>query len=159
MAAGRVDAHRVAPPCSAPPPHPLQVCKAGQPSIRKIFLTRHGQSEYNVRELLGGDSNISAKGEMYAVLLPAALLTRLPEGEGARLSVWTSTLKRTIQTAQNLPFPKLQWCACLPATFPTAPCPSPPPHPCTPTRAACAQEGAGRDQRRRVRRHDVRGDR
>ena len=25
------------------------------------------------------------------------------------VSVWTSTLKRTIQTAEHLPFPKLRW--------------------------------------------------
>ena len=25
------------------------------------------------------------------------------------VSVWTSTLKRTIQTAELLPFPKLRW--------------------------------------------------
>ena len=28
------------------------------------------------------------------------------------VSVWTSTLKRTIQTAELLPFPKLRWKVC-----------------------------------------------
>lgn len=77
--------------------------------MRKIYLTRHGQSEANVRELLGGDSSISSLGEKYAKLLPAALLSRLPKDECVSLSVWTSTLRRTIQTASALPFPKLQW--------------------------------------------------
>ena len=30
-------------------------------------------------------------------------------GETMPVSVWTSTLQRTILTAQHLPFPKLQW--------------------------------------------------
>ena len=29
------------------------------------------------------------------------------------VSVWTSTLKRTIQTAELLPFPKLRWKVCI----------------------------------------------
>ena len=31
------------------------------------------------------------------------------EGGTMPVSVWTSTLKRTIQTAELLPFPKLRW--------------------------------------------------
>ena len=31
------------------------------------------------------------------------------EGATMPVSVWTSTLKRTIQTAELLPFPKLRW--------------------------------------------------
>jgi len=31
------------------------------------------------------------------------------EGATMPVSVWTSTLKRTIQTAEHLPFPKLRW--------------------------------------------------
>ncbi|KAL6745907.1 6-phosphofructo-2-kinase-domain-containing protein [Haematococcus lacustris] len=88
----------------------MQVCKVSLSTVRKIWLTRHGQSEYNKSEKLGGDSSISEAGERYAELLPACLLSRLPaEVEQVSLSVWTSTLKRTIQTARMLPFPKLQW--------------------------------------------------
>jgi len=36
----------------------------------------------------------------------------LQDGE-ISLSVWTSTLKRTIETAKKLPFPKLQVCLCF----------------------------------------------
>ena len=36
-------------------------------SIKKtIYLTRHGQSEYNVTEQLGGDSGLSSKGVGYS---------------------------------------------------------------------------------------------
>lgn len=31
------------------------------------------------------------------------------QGEEVSVAVWTSTLKRTIQTARLLPFPKLRW--------------------------------------------------
>ena len=35
------------------------------------------------------------------------------------VSVWTSTLKRTIQTAELLPFPKLRWKVLTPTCVPT----------------------------------------
>ncbi|GAX82741.1 hypothetical protein CEUSTIGMA_g10167.t1 [Chlamydomonas eustigma] len=87
----------------------MQVCRAGLGNARKIWLTRHGESEYNVLKLIGGDSNISGEGEKYATALPKVLEARLPQGEATPLQVWTSTLKRTIQTAQHLPFAKLRW--------------------------------------------------
>ncbi len=31
------------------------------------------------------------------------------DGQTMPVSVWTSTLRRTIQTAEHLPFPKLRW--------------------------------------------------
>ena len=31
------------------------------------------------------------------------------DGATMPMSVWTSTLNRTIQTAEGLPFPKLRW--------------------------------------------------
>ena len=60
-------------------------------------------------ERLGGNSSISSDGEEYAAALPDLLLSRLPEGDASSLIVWTSTLKRTIQTARHIPFPKLRW--------------------------------------------------
>lgn len=56
----------------------IQVCKAGVARVRKIWLTRHGESEYNQHELLGGDSLLSPNGEIYARLLPDALVDRVP---------------------------------------------------------------------------------
>ena len=37
---------------------------------RAIFLTRHGESEYNVSGKIGGDSNLSQRGRKYAAALP-----------------------------------------------------------------------------------------
>eukprot|EP00891_Asterochloris_glomerata_P000953 jgi/Astpho2/953/gw1.00016.135.1_t len=88
------------------------VCKAGLTRVRKIWFSRHGESEYNMYGKIGGDSNISPQGQMYAKLLPELLVDRVPltsDGQTMPVSVWTSTLRRTIQTAEGLPFPKLRW--------------------------------------------------
>ncbi|KAG1672615.1 hypothetical protein FOA52_002095 [Chlamydomonas sp. UWO 241] len=88
------------------------ICKAGMAQSRKIWLTRHGESEFNRAGLIGGDSGLSPAGQEYAQRLPHFLIDRLPltgNEQPAPLSVWTSTLKRTIQTANYLPFPKLRW--------------------------------------------------
>eukprot|EP00877_Chromochloris_zofingiensis_P010699 jgi/Chrzof1/5883/Cz16g19090.t1_FBP3A[v5.2] len=92
----------------------MQVCKAGMTvgQSRKIWLTRHGESEWNMLGKIGGDSAISARGEEYARLVPDVLEQRLPatfNEDGVPVSVWTSTLRRTIMTANYLPYPKLRW--------------------------------------------------
>lgn len=56
----------------------LQICKAGLTHTRKIWLTRHGESEYNTRDLLGGNSNLSPKGQAYAKQLPDIIVDRIP---------------------------------------------------------------------------------
>ena len=33
---------------------------------RPIWFTRHGQSEYNVEDRIGGDSSLTPRGEEYA---------------------------------------------------------------------------------------------
>ena len=55
----------------------MQVCKSGIGQGRKLWLSRHGESEYNRVKLLGGDSPLSPKGEEYARLLPDFLESRL----------------------------------------------------------------------------------
>ncbi|PNW72565.1 hypothetical protein CHLRE_16g691888v5 [Chlamydomonas reinhardtii] len=90
----------------------MQVARPGLTSVRKIFLTRHGESQYNQKGLIGGNSSLSERGEKYARALPGALLERLSvdtQDEPLSVAVWTSTLKRTIETARSLPFPKLRW--------------------------------------------------
>ncbi|GIL67684.1 hypothetical protein Vafri_21012 [Volvox africanus] len=91
----------------------MQICKAGMTSVRKIWLSRHGESEYNQKGLIGGNSSLSSRGERYSRALREALIARLPQicsqEEPVSVAVWTSTLKRTIETARFLPFPKLRW--------------------------------------------------
>ena len=55
-----------------------QVCKAGVARLRKIWLTRHGESEYNEMALIGGNSNLTPAGQIYARLLPDAIVDRVP---------------------------------------------------------------------------------
>lgn len=65
-----------------PSHHPLdpapQVCKAGLARLRKIWLSRHGESMYNTLARLGGDSTLSPRGEVYAYKLPDVLVDRVP---------------------------------------------------------------------------------
>ncbi|RKP32501.1 bifunctional 6-phosphofructo-2-kinase/fructose-2,6-bisphosphate 2-phosphatase [Metschnikowia bicuspidata] len=77
---------------------------------RSIWLLRHGESEYNLTGQIGGDSNLSERGCKYAKKLPEIVLTSLgEENENVNLTVWTSTLKRTQQTASFLPYKKMEW--------------------------------------------------
>lgn len=68
---------------------------------RVIWLTRHGESEYNALGRIGADTGLTDRGQAYAARLGAFLGARID----GRAEVWTSTLKRTIQTAASLPWP------------------------------------------------------
>ncbi|CCE61367.1 hypothetical protein TPHA_0A02860 [Tetrapisispora phaffii CBS 4417] len=73
---------------------------------RCIYLSRHGESVYNVEQKIGGDSCLSERGLKYAQKLPELVTANAGD---ANLTVWTSTLKRTHETAQYLAYKKLQW--------------------------------------------------
>ncbi|XP_027021359.1 6-phosphofructo-2-kinase/fructose-2,6-bisphosphatase 2a [Tachysurus fulvidraco] len=70
-----------------------------------IYLCRHGESEHNVQGLIGGDSGLSPHGKEFAV----ALREFIVDQKLVDLKVWTSQLKRTIQTAEALGVPYEQW--------------------------------------------------
>lgn len=72
---------------------------------RPIWLTRHGESEFNVEGRIGGDTALSPRGQKYAEALAKFV------GEHAERPpiVWCSTLRRTIQTAALLPVRAVQW--------------------------------------------------
>ena len=74
---------------------------------RSIYVVRHGESQHNVEGKIGGDAPLSERGQAFAAALPAALAAQLPAE--TPLTVWTSTLKRTIQSAAHLPFPRRSW--------------------------------------------------
>ena len=69
---------------------------------RTIWLTRHGESEYNVIGRIGGDAPLSAHGRSFAANLAAWVDDRTP-------IVWTSTLRRTRQTAEALSLSSTAW--------------------------------------------------
>ncbi|XP_020605187.1 6-phosphofructo-2-kinase/fructose-2,6-bisphosphatase 1-like isoform X2 [Orbicella faveolata] len=65
---------------------------------RSIYLARHGESEFNVQKRLGGDSDLTVRGEEFSFAL-----ARFIEDEKLKdLKVWTSQLKRAVDTAQYL---------------------------------------------------------
>lgn len=70
---------------------------------RNIYLSRHGESEYNIEDRLGGNSNLSEKGLKYSRALPIVLNELISnEEERKNLTILTSTLKRTIDTAKYI---------------------------------------------------------
>ncbi|WVN86442.1 uncharacterized protein L203_101606 [Cryptococcus depauperatus CBS 7841] len=73
---------------------------------RCIYLSRHGESMYNVEGKIGGDSDLSPRGWDYALALPDLIKNNIGDKP---LEVWTSTLQRTQQTASFLPFEKKTW--------------------------------------------------
>ena len=72
-----------------------------------IYLSRHGQSEYNVIKKIGGDSNITEDGERYARGLLSFILNDI-EYDYNDFVVFTSHLKRTIQTAAHFKCKKIK---------------------------------------------------
>jgi len=78
---------------------------------RSIYLSRHGQSEYNAQNKIGGDSNITEQGRAYARKLAdyaEECICQDEEGKPVAARLWTSSLKRTMQTAAYIRHPKLK---------------------------------------------------
>jgi adenylate kinase family enzyme len=77
-----------------------------------IYLSRHGQSEYNFLGKIGGDSGLSKMGEAYAKRLgeycEQTLCVDPDSGEQVPCRLWTSSLRRTILTARHIPHPKIK---------------------------------------------------
>ncbi|KAJ2483724.1 Fructose-2,6-bisphosphatase [Coemansia sp. RSA 2320] len=75
-------------------------------ATRSVLFSRHGESMYNLDQRLGGDPHLSPNGRKYAEALPS-LISRLLGDQP--LTIWTSTMKRTSETAAGLPYKKMQW--------------------------------------------------
>lgn len=98
---------------------------------RAIYLSRHGESEWNVTGQLGGDPNLTPRGRRYAHALNAFIMAETkkyaaaqPRGadeasdddeddsrsvEAALPLVWTSQLRRTRQTVAHIPTINMCW--------------------------------------------------
>eukprot|EP00163_Fabomonas_tropica_P013675 TRINITY_DN2522_c0_g1_i3.p1 TRINITY_DN2522_c0_g1~~TRINITY_DN2522_c0_g1_i3.p1 ORF type:complete len:480 (-),score=65.54 TRINITY_DN2522_c0_g1_i3:1128-2567(-) len=80
------------------------------PNRHEIWFTRHGESNYNTKGLLGGDPKLSPRGEIYAEALGEFIRGDSGLSEAAEgFDVWTSCLRRTIQTAAELNHPTRKW--------------------------------------------------
>ncbi|KAI3381954.1 hypothetical protein SNEBB_008028 [Seison nebaliae] len=71
---------------------------------RSIYLTRHGESLMNREGKIGGDSDLSQRGKEYAIALAEFM-----RKEDNILDIWTSSRKRTIQTAMHTTGLKEVW--------------------------------------------------
>eukprot|EP00096_Caligus_rogercresseyi_P010394 TRINITY_DN3776_c0_g1_i1.p1 TRINITY_DN3776_c0_g1~~TRINITY_DN3776_c0_g1_i1.p1 ORF type:complete len:250 (-),score=45.48 TRINITY_DN3776_c0_g1_i1:202-951(-) len=68
-------------------------------SCRKLRISRHGESLYNVAGLIGGNPELSPFGHRYAHSLATKVNNSMPQDD---LKIWTSELIRTQQTARFL---------------------------------------------------------
>ena len=87
---------------------------------RTIYLTRHGESLNNLAGRIGGDSDLSARGEQFVTALADLINKENIPGEesGKQISisslysgirVWTSWLKRSIQTGSGIEGSHSSW--------------------------------------------------
>lgn len=72
---------------------------------RSIYLSRHGESVYNQENRVGGNPGLSKQGELYA----QALAQFIHDQKIEDLKVWTSEMKRAIDTARVITGPKERW--------------------------------------------------
>lgn len=76
---------------------------------RPILLVRHGESEYNAEDRIGGNPPLTEKGNEFAHKLSQWIQKYMADNKITELVVWTSTLKRSIQTAAYIPLPKVSY--------------------------------------------------
>jgi len=67
-----------------------------------FYLSRHGQSEYNVLGKIGGDSGLSPLGDAYAKALAQFCQDEVTKNDERPARLWTSTLRRTRETARYI---------------------------------------------------------
>ncbi|XP_063383663.1 6-phosphofructo-2-kinase/fructose-2,6-bisphosphatase isoform X1 [Cydia fagiglandana] len=72
---------------------------------RTIYLTRHGESLHNIVGRIGGDSALSPRGAQYASALARYIDAQAIPG----LRVWTSWMRRAIQTVKDVKAPQERW--------------------------------------------------
>jgi len=72
---------------------------------RPIWLCRSGQSEWESLMRKGGDTELTAEGENFSHKLAAWVEENIKNNE--EVTIWTSTYKRSIRTAQYIPHPKV----------------------------------------------------
>jgi len=76
---------------------------------RTIWVTRHGESYYNIDNRIGGDPPLTENGQAYGKALGKFLkkyyqnkaLPNISSSDSSANNVWTSTLKRTIETVES----------------------------------------------------------
>lgn len=77
------------------------------PTPHVIYLSRHGQSEYNKLGKIGGNPPLSESGSEYARRLGDWVIPNISAANGrlVKCRLWTSSLQRTILTGAHIPHP------------------------------------------------------
>ncbi len=70
-------------------------------SSRPVYMTRHGESQYNISGKIGGDPGLSNLGHRFAEAL-INFVAENPDLPQSKLQVWSSTMKRARQTSNKL---------------------------------------------------------
>jgi len=73
---------------------------------KPVLIARHGESTYNVDGRIGGDAPLSPRGREFARHLATFVERRFGDGE---LRVWTSRLRRSVETARVLGREVREW--------------------------------------------------
>lgn len=76
---------------------------------RNIYLSRHGESQWNVSGQLGGDPDLTSRGRLYAERLAQFMKQQFTDKGRDLPAVWTSQLLRTRQTVEHIPTMNLCW--------------------------------------------------
>lgn len=76
---------------------------------RAIYLSRHGESQWNVSGQLGGDPPLTSRGQMYAQCLAKFMDNEFTNKGKPLPQVWTSQLQRTRQTVNLIPSMHMRW--------------------------------------------------
>jgi broad specificity phosphatase PhoE len=74
---------------------------------RTIYITRHGETDMNDTGRIGGDGNLSERGLQYAKAL--AQYIEKEQAVKKDLRIWTSLMKRTMQTVALVDVAKEHW--------------------------------------------------
>eukprot|EP00178_Gracilaria_changii_P005689 TRINITY_DN194_c0_g1_i1.p1 TRINITY_DN194_c0_g1~~TRINITY_DN194_c0_g1_i1.p1 ORF type:complete len:504 (+),score=69.45 TRINITY_DN194_c0_g1_i1:11128-12639(+) len=76
---------------------------------RSIYLSRHGESEWNVTGQLGGDPDLTVRGRSYAKRLGEFIESEFTKKGKELPLVWTSQLRRTRRTVEHIPTMNHSW--------------------------------------------------
>lgn len=82
---------------------PYLITEGQEGTGNTIFLTRHGESQNNLFGRIGGNAELSDRGEKYA----QALSSFMSSLQLSDLTVWTSQYRRTQLTARHIQATKL----------------------------------------------------
>lgn len=85
----------------------------------EFYLSRHGQSEYNQWGKIGGNSSLTEAGQKYRDVLGGWVEKNIQhdaEGNAVQARLWTSSMRRTKETASAIPHETLAdgWIQCRP---------------------------------------------